>query len=462
MASQEPANKEAVHNGASGVGSHTGGSSLATTESMTDIVEDSHAPEANTIDLGRESPVDQSPATLSPPPTIDTPQKPIVSTAQTPESVPIKSRSNSTLQSSRPAPPSPAASRPSSQILSPHLAPTGFPSPSRDPSREPPRDRSLSTSSSSRGRRVSSSSHPSTRTSSKARPRSALGAASFLPQEGDGSGHTTPTNVAQADPSLATLPEDVPAQPTKKREEDRIVIRDFAFAPSDPRFRGPGLPLALDDDERSESRRSSRWAMESSPDMSNGSSSRKNSSWSGFGLLSWRGLMGRRRGSTDADADSRASDEEDYSLPGPDHLEDDYAFSESEPASEEGEEEGEPWGFYRAAYAFEAIGEHELGLEEDDLVEVRGRGGGEGWVVAVKRRTDEQGRVIPLDDVSESEGWEGLVPESYLERAEELKMAPSRENRNTWASHPDSMKEEDERVETVHAGEVDGGGEGHS
>lgn len=263
---------------------------------------------------------------------------------------------------------------------------------------------------------MSNSSHPS-RTSSKPRPRSALGASSFLPQEHD----PATANTALGDSSLAatTIPEDaIPAQPLKpRREEDRVFIRDYAFSEGDPRFAGPGYPLCTPDEPETRSRRSSRWGFGDSPDPSSSTSQRKNS-WSGFGLLSWRGLIGRRRGSEAQDAIS--TDDDDFAITAPDHEADDYAFSDSEEASED---EREPWGFYRAAFAFEAMGEHEIALEEGTVVEVRGRGGGDGWVVAVRRRLDAQGRVVRLDEAEEGEGREGLVPESYLEKASDLEIA---------------------------------------
>lgn len=114
--------------------------------------------------------------------------------------------------------------------------------------------------------------------------------------------------------------------------------------------------------------------------------------------------------------------EEEYPLPIPDHFgggvaggEDDYAFS-----SDSGVEEDEPWGLYRAVYPFEAVGEHEMGMDEGDLVDLRGRGGGDGWVVGVKKVLGPDGKVVALGlglD-QEYEEKEGLVPESYLEKVD--------------------------------------------
>lgn len=132
--------------------------------------------------------------------------------------------------------------------------------------------------------------------------------------------------------------------------------------------------------------------------------------------------MGRRRESSDSPGDD---EDEEFGITEPDHLDDDFAFSDSEAASGS-EADGEPWGFYRAAYTFEAVGEHEMDMEEGDVVEVRGRGGGDGWVVAMRRKLDEDGKVVRLDEMDDTEAKEGLVPESYLEKAGELDMAPSK------------------------------------
>ncbi|KAL7418559.1 cytoskeletal protein binding protein [Cryptotrichosporon argae] len=83
------------------------------------------------------------------------------------------------------------------------------------------------------------------------------------------------------------------------------------------------------------------------------------------------------------------------------HDDDDYAFYSGSEA-----DDGDIYGLYRAVYAFEAAGENEMSIEEGDYLQVRGRGVGEGWVVAVKAQSD---------------GREGLVPEGYLEKVYEGK-----------------------------------------
>lgn len=84
--------------------------------------------------------------------------------------------------------------------------------------------------------------------------------------------------------------------------------------------------------------------------------------------------------------------------------------------SGEGELDGEedlgpePVGRYRVAYAFEGLGGHEMNVEEGDMLEVKGRGGGVGWVIAIRLR----------EASSTDELMEGLVPESYLEIADSV------------------------------------------
>jgi len=84
---------------------------------------------------------------------------------------------------------------------------------------------------------------------------------------------------------------------------------------------------------------------------------------------------------------------------------------EAEDASEEDDDESDVYddsfseplgelipGLYRALYPFVAEGAAEMDLTEDQLVNVLGRGGGEGWVV-----------------VAAESGRQALVPESYLD-----------------------------------------------
>jgi hypothetical protein len=75
-----------------------------------------------------------------------------------------------------------------------------------------------------------------------------------------------------------------------------------------------------------------------------------------------------------------------------DVVEDDF-FSDDH--DDEGEE---PRGTYRVVFQFISEGSNEMGVNEGDIIQVTGRGGGEGWVVATMG------------------GREGLVPEGYLEK----------------------------------------------
>jgi len=76
--------------------------------------------------------------------------------------------------------------------------------------------------------------------------------------------------------------------------------------------------------------------------------------------------------------------------------EEDYFSDEQE---DENQEEGEePSGTYRVMYPFVSEGANEMSVDEGEILQVTGRGGGNGWVVA------------------EKQGQSGLVPEAYLER----------------------------------------------
>jgi hypothetical protein len=76
--------------------------------------------------------------------------------------------------------------------------------------------------------------------------------------------------------------------------------------------------------------------------------------------------------------------------------EEDYFSDEQEQEHEEGGEE--PSGTYRVMFPFVSEGANEMGVDEGEILQVTGRGGGIGWVIA------------------EKQGQSGLVPEAYLER----------------------------------------------
>ena len=80
---------------------------------------------------------------------------------------------------------------------------------------------------------------------------------------------------------------------------------------------------------------------------------------------------------------------------------------------EEDDDEEEPLypGLYKALYQFIPEGTAEMGLEEEQIVKVVGRGGGVGWAVVIKNWDVEKGEVVG----GEKQAQHALVPESYLE-----------------------------------------------
>lgn len=263
---------------------------------------------------------------------------------------------DSTLVSSRPAPPSPAISRRTSTALS-----------------------QRSTSSGSEIARIPSPSNPKR--------------LSKLNQE-------IKFETFSAEPQQATI---------ELQRSILVKIRDFAFPTTDARFsgRGPDAPRAnrysgtesgasSDDDSDSDGRRDSGWG---------------GFSWSGFAnRLSWSSLSsGRHPPSDGAELPSKTDFARNFDVSSP--AEEKGAFSYDGADDDEGEtydmaegeEDGGPLvpGRYRALYAFEPEGTAEMALEEDQVVYVIGRGGGVGWAV-----------------VEKEDGGHALVPESYLELIE--------------------------------------------
>jgi len=87
-------------------------------------------------------------------------------------------------------------------------------------------------------------------------------------------------------------------------------------------------------------------------------------------------------------------------------------FSDAPAESEWDDPSGEPEapfvpGYYKALYPFEPEGTAEMALEEDQVVRCLGRGGGPGWVIAIKESKD--GTDNP-DELKRA-----LVPEGYME-----------------------------------------------
>jgi len=214
--------------------------------------------------------------------------------------------------------------------------------------------------------------------------------------------------------SPSELPSPSMQDPTPRPLSLLIKIRDFAFPSCDDRHlgKGPDAPKA------NKYRRSSDDLSDEDSDVSLGLESR-NSGWGGF---TWGGLTNRISwsfGSGRAAADgneppSKTDFERNFDVSSP--VEEKTVFGEQDVADEdeEGDEDNDDYeydehseggnllpGIYRAIYAFEPEGTAEMALEEDQIVNVLGRGGGVGWAI-----------------VEKADGVQALVPESYLELVE--------------------------------------------
>lgn len=243
------------------------------------------------------------------------------------------------------------------------------------------------------------------------------------------------------------------------------MIRDYAFPASDDRYHGIRLPIPAAESSSS-SRLSSFLASTVSQSDRRSSSAGENKrdkekGWS-FSMLNWRGFMGRKSRSNsrsdfassgpaeDGSAIADAESEPDITATGG-GAEDDYAFESSS------EDDEEPYGLYRAAYAFEAEGEHEISLEEGEVVEVKGRGGGEGWVIAVKLKKKDGAGATDEGGGEGKDMVEGLVPEGYLEKVDEEEVRTGlihagyhSGQRRTVA--PDGISEEPEETSDLETG----------
>ncbi|KAI0337153.1 hypothetical protein BDW22DRAFT_1488495 [Trametopsis cervina] len=237
------------------------------------------------------------------------------------------------LTSSRPAPPSPAASRRTSAALSRH-------------------------SSYARSR-------PQSRVTSLSQ--------STLPME------SQPTSEHQAEASSSTV---VPP----KRRSLLMKIRDFAFPVSDDRHSGKGSDVPRPNRPRY---RGSVYSTSSSSADEEGleaEEDQQRSSWSSF---RWNTLSQHFWGSKRAEGGpqeagpSRTDFDRNFetSSPADEISEPDYSDEDVEEYPETIEDEPLVPGTYRALYAFEPEGTAEMALEEEQVVHVIGRGGGVGWAV---------------------------------------------------------------------------------
>ncbi|OJT10596.1 hypothetical protein TRAPUB_12895 [Trametes pubescens] len=285
-----------------------------------------------------------------PPSDADSAPVPLVASALT-------SQNRDSLTSSRPAPPSPAASRRTSAALSRH-------------------------SSTVRSNRQSKSSLLQTA------------------HEPEASSSSTTTVTPTAQPKRCSL---------------LFKIRDFAYDTADDRHfgRGPDVPRA--------NRPRQRWSTYSTASSSSAASSHADGddedtgedargSWGAYrwNTLSTHFSWGEGQGPADAaEAPSKTDFERNFDVSSPtDESGNPYQQEEFEDAYEgegEGDADDGPLapGLYRALYAFEPEGTAEMALEEEQIVHVLGRGGGVGWAI-----------------VEREGGGHALVPESYLELME--------------------------------------------
>lgn len=209
------------------------------------------------------------------------------------------------------------------------------------------------------------------------------------------------------------LPPDSPNDPKPPQRSLLVKIRDFAFPSFDDRHlgKGPDAPPA------NKHRRSSDDLSDEDSDLGIGSE-RRNSGWGGF---MWTGLTNRlswsfgagRTAIDGSEPPSKMDFERNFDVSSP--MDEKTSFGEQEPADDDEEEGGQEDygcdeeseggsllpGMYRAIYPFEPEGTAEMALEEDQVVNVLGRGGGVGWAV-----------------VEKADGGHALVPESYLELVE--------------------------------------------
>jgi hypothetical protein len=90
---------------------------------------------------------------------------------------------------------------------------------------------------------------------------------------------------------------------------------------------------------------------------------------------------------------------------------------DSSPESSDREDSPLRPGIYRVLFTFAAESPAEMSVNEDQLIRVLGRGGGEGWVVALRSWTPEKDvSIIPeATEEASHEEEHGLVPESYIE-----------------------------------------------
>lgn len=254
------------------------------------------------------------------------------------------------------------------------------------------------------------------------RRKSTLGQNFSLPQD-ERVDDASPPTTGQSTPhdssfSSTPIPEDTPVaasastststsspSPKKQVTNDHleIKIRDYGFPSTDERFFGRGQPAPQKKWLMSNftlGRRPSGTASGEGSPRSPDPSEDDRKTW-GFGLFGWRGFGRKRSMSSESASTSGSHPINDEPEDTDDVVEEDYFSDEQEDM--EGEE---PSGTYRVAFSFVSEGANEMTVDEGDVIQVVGRGGGQGWVIASVG------------------GRSGLVPEGYLvkigEREEDI------------------------------------------
>lgn len=222
---------------------------------------------------------------------------------------------------------------------------------------------------------------------------------------GPGSAPLTPAtlsalNALSLDESGSATPRAAnPALVAEAAVSRRVKVRDYAFHMTDLRFVGLGPH-----------RSRSNWS-EGEPEPSTPSAPVSQEGWgfSGFGFGASFGPSSSSPSEPPAGlafglGSWTKRDDEDVA----DHSASDYWSEDDELGPDDiyyhgGDGGEEPDGLYRTAYSFAPEGINEIAVDVGEFLDVRGRGGGEGWVVGTRLR----------------DGVEGLVPEGYLERCSE-------------------------------------------
>ena len=194
---------------------------------------------------------------------------------------------------------------------------------------------------------------------------------------------------------------DVTAAVAGPSEPARLKIRDYGFNREDVRFSGDGPDAE-----------GNKTSFPKVDDENQSSSSR--GGWGGF-LSGLRGFRSRRRDEEEEEEEQPVEDDVTFVDLDDDEDELSNASSSSPPAGPD------PAGWHRAMYPFDPVGEHEMALALGEVVDVLGRGGGQGWVVAIRRGEPEV---------------KGLVPESYL-----IKLRPGEED-EVWGEESDEDDDE--------------------